>query len=71
MKNFSVTIPSNYKHPYYPFIIGFRKDFNLDNDLPIIFPIPVLKEEESYEVVFVNQYTHNNVYDRFKFCVEI
>ena len=66
---FEVTIPLNYKEPYYPFNIGQRGYYNLDHsELPIIIPIPV-NPGTQYNVVYINQYYRENNNDRMKFIV--
>lgn len=65
-----VIIPSDYKKAYYPYVLGSRKDFNLDNsDLPIIIPIPASTNQPS--VVYVNQYQNSNTNDRIKFNISL
>jgi len=71
VKVINVRIPSEYEGTYYPYIIGYRGDYGLEDrpELPIIFPIPVFKAKRKYSVVFANQY-NGNMNDRFKFNVE-
>ena len=67
---YEITIPNNYNQPYYPYIIGYRKDYNLDRgELPIIIPIPIKRETKNYNVVYVNQYYRGYIHDRIKFIV--
>ena len=69
MKSKSIKIPDDYNQPYYPYVIRFVRDFKLDNVLPIILPIPVNRNVEKYDAVFVDQYTGSNVNDRYIFSV--
>jgi len=67
---YEITIPNNYNQPYYPYVMEYRKDYNLDHgELPIIIPIPINREIKNYNVIYVNQYYRGNVNDRIKFII--
>ena len=57
-ESIEIHIPLDYNKPYFPYVIGYRSEYDLDfKELPIIIPIPV-HHNNLYTVTYDNQYTN-------------